>query len=169
MSSKVLAPKIKLKTDVKLKAPFIFGSIFFIYAVLSFNPYKIKMTSTASVDHSVFFVKNFKPTDITVGEYITITEPNKPYSGEEFVKLVAGVAGDKVVVEGRDIYVGGVYRGRAKEVSLKGRELEVTQGGVIPEGMLYVFAPHKDSYDSRYAEIGFISVNTVTGKARPVL
>lgn len=81
-----------------------------------------------------------------------------------FVKRVLGVAGDEIVVEGRYVFVGGT-RLYAKPKSQKGRSLAIIQAGRIPPGKLFVFSPHKDSYDSRYQEIGLIDKSQVVGRA----
>ena len=36
--------------------------------------------------------------------------------------------------------------------------------GVIPAGHYYVYAPHKDSLDSRYALVGWISEEEIIGR-----
>lgn len=59
--------------------------------------------------------------------------------------------------------------GRAKEYTLKlHRPLHVNEfTGVIPKGYYYVHTDHKDSFDSRYNEIGLIPVR-LEGKPMPI-
>ena len=84
-----------------------------------------------------------------------------------FIKKATGVAGDVVTNSGREVFVNGVSMGKAKEYTLKlHRPLEVNSfTGVIPQGYYYVHSDHKDSFDSRYEEIGLIPVSEVRGKA----
>lgn len=140
-----------------------------LVGLLFFNPYSFKMTMSESVDHSLFLVKRIEGGSINRGQYVSVLAPDKPGSGQEYVKLVAGIAGDEVNIEGRDVYVAGVYRGRAKEISLKGESLSIVEPGIIPDGHIYLFAPHKDSFDSRYKDIGFVPESLVQGIARPIL
>jgi len=160
---------VKLKGGMKRKLIIILVLLTGLYVALEFSPYRLKMTISESVGHSLFVIKKGELRSFERGQYVTVKAPADPSSGDEYVKLVAGVPGDTVEVIGRDIYVAGIYRGRAKEVSLTGRDLEVIEGGVIPEGYIYIFAPHVDSYDSRYSEIGFVRFNLVTGAAKAIV
>ncbi|MGB0906888.1 MAG: S26 family signal peptidase [Maricaulaceae bacterium] len=146
-------------------------AVLFLAAFLLFqlNPYRLKLTKTQSVDYSVFLLTDSDGSRIERDQYIAILAPNNPSAGVEYVKQVVGLPGDEIKTQGRDVYVNGVLRGKAKTHSLKGRELEMISAGIIPEGFIYVFADHKDSYDSRYKEIGLVPLKLVTASARPVL
>jgi len=85
--------------------------------------------------------------------------------GELFVKFLAGVPGDQVVREGRTFSINGKALGSAKTVSLSGAALEAATPGVIPDGYLYAYAPHKDALDSRYALMGLVPQSSVIGRA----
>jgi conjugal transfer pilin signal peptidase TrbI len=85
--------------------------------------------------------------------------------GELFVKFLAGAPGDKVVRAGRTFSIGGKPLGTAKMVSLSGVALEAASPGVIPDGYLYAYAPHKDALDSRYALMGLVHQSSVIGRA----
>jgi len=150
-----------------------FGAVFGVFVASTFiigkNPYGLKMTSTESVDHSIFLTKKEKEYNPVRGEFISLLAPNNPESGIKYVKRVVGIPGDEVLVLDRKVFVNGVSRGIAKRKSLTGRDLEPIKSGVIPEGHIYVFAEHIDSYDSRYFEIGFVSINLVKGRAKPLL
>ena len=92
--------------------------------------------------------------------YPTWTDIEKP----KFTKIVLGMSGDKILVSGRAVTVNGVTL-YAKEKSELGRSLEPITGGIVPEGKIFVYTRHKDSYDSRYAEIGLIDKKQIIGKA----
>lgn len=85
--------------------------------------------------------------------------------GELFVKFLAGSPGDLVVRDGRTFSIAGKALGTAKTVSLSGIPLEAAQPGVIPDGFLYAYAPHKDALDSRYALMGLVPQSSVIGRA----
>ena len=56
----------------------------------------------------------------------------------------------------RTVSVGGVALGRAKIHALDGRPLEAVAPGAVPLGHYYLHGDHRDSHDSRYAEIGLV-------------
>lgn len=104
------------------------------------------------------------------GELVMFDPPENPYySGRPFVKQIVGIAGDPVEVRGRRIYVAGAFVGEAKEISQDGRPLEIISPQIVPEGFVFVAGTHADSYDSRYAEIGLIPVESIVGRAYPIL
>ena len=93
-----------------------------------------------------------------------------PYpKGLGFVKIVKGIPGDVVTVQGRDFYVNGVKVATAKERSLKGQPLDLGPTGIIPPGHYFVWTPHKDSLDSRYQLTGWVKKEQITGRAVPLL
>lgn len=46
------------------------------------------------------------------------------------------------------------YLDKAKKPAKLALKTNLSREGVIPYGRYFVYAPHKDSFDSRYAEIG---------------
>jgi conjugal transfer pilin signal peptidase TrbI len=90
-------------------------------------------------------------------------------SNTPFVKRVAGVPGDEVRLVGRDVFVAGHLVGRAKPFARDGRPLTPTAQGIIPAGRYFVVGDHVDSYDSRYADIGWVGRDRIRGVARPVM
>ncbi len=85
--------------------------------------------------------------------------------GSIFVKIVTGVPGDVVSVNGREVFVNGKKIGIAKEKSERGIPLEPIKGTTLKEGEYFVSTPSKDGYDSRYARVGLIKQNEILGKA----
>ena len=85
--------------------------------------------------------------------------------GAVFLKVVKGLPGDRVSVVGRDFFVHGEYVGRAKPVSRLGQVLVANQPGVVPAGHYYLYAPHRDSLDSRYAATGYVAHERILGRA----
>ena len=86
-----------------------------------------------------------------------------------FNKYVWGIAGDTVTRVDRTFYVNGVKVAVAKPVSRLGEPLALGPVGKIPSGCMFVGTPHKDGFDSRYAQIGWVCRNRVIGTATPVL
>lgn len=95
----------------------------------------------------------------------------KDYPGlmrQAFFKRIAGVAGDSVTVNGRDVFVNDVHVGRAKTHTFDGRPLEPIEPTVISPAFLYVQGTGPDSFDSRYRSSGLVSVHDVAAKVRPL-
>lgn len=89
-----------------------------------------------------------------------------PYSrGSTFVKILAGVPGDLVTRHERDFYVNGRLIGTAKTHSKRGEPLEYGETGVLGKDQFFVAGVHKDSFDSRYALVGWISRERIKGTA----
>lgn len=88
------------------------------------------------------------------------------FAGERLMKRAAGCPGDMVVHDGRDVYLNGEFMGRAKERSRAGEPLKLGPAGPVPFGHYFAAAPHPDSYDSRYGDLGFVPEAWVNGRAR---
>ena len=89
-------------------------------------------------------------------------------AGVTFIKVVAGQPGDTVTRDGATYVVAGTVLGQAKPTSRRGEPLEPGPTGTLPEGRYFVFAPHPDSLDSRYALTGWIASEQIIGRARAI-
>jgi conjugal transfer pilin signal peptidase TrbI len=109
------------------------------------------------------------------GELVAFYPPANPrYPGRMwFVKVIRGVEGDCVSKRGGDhgaqFQINGETLAWAKPETLKGEPLLAGPTGCLPAGKIFVWTPHPDSYDSRYAEIGWIDQSRVSGRAHRVL
>ncbi|MFN3958185.1 MAG: S26 family signal peptidase [Tepidimonas ignava] len=91
-------------------------------------------------------------------------------AGALFLKRVVGVSGSIVTAKDagagfRDYFVDGRFVGRAKPVSRSGEPLKPGPDGAIPPGHYYMAADHPDSFDSRYAAVGWVAQRQIVGKA----
>jgi conjugal transfer pilin signal peptidase TrbI len=92
-----------------------------------------------------------------------------PYpAGVTFIKVLAGQPGDTVTRDGATFIVTGTPLGQAKPASRRGEPLEPGPTGTLPEGRYFVYAPHPDSLDSRYALTGWIAREQFLGRARAI-
>jgi conjugal transfer pilin signal peptidase TrbI len=83
-----------------------------------------------------------------------------PRFGAPIGKIVVGVAGDRVEIYNGHVYVNGTDRGCILDKSPRsGKPLTPIESCIIPDGYVYVWAPHPESFDSRYADIGLIQVS----------
>lgn len=138
-------------------------------ALVAAQPYFwIKVNLTPSLPGYIYVVKGQEP--INCGDTVAfeVTADNKFYPGKHWIKKLMGCPGDTVTTQGRDIFVNGVYAGTAKQYSSTGRILEKTKDVTIPDGYYYAWAPHHDSYDSRYASMGLVSKDIIIGKAHRI-
>jgi conjugal transfer pilin signal peptidase TrbI len=88
---------------------------------------------------------------------------------EMFGKIVYGLPGDVVGHDGRDVTINGVRVARMKGVTRLGEPLTPGATGRVPQGCFFAATPHKDGFDSRYAEIGFVCGRQIIGTGEPVL
>lgn len=85
-----------------------------------------------------------------------------PLFAAPIAKCVVGMAGDRVEIVNGHVFVSGVDRGRALDKSPRsGKPLTPIQPCMIPEGYVYVWAPHSESFDSRYQDMGLIHISRV--------
>ena len=101
------------------------------------------------------------------GDYVAIRPPKNRFfpAWLGFLKRVRGVAGDVIEERGRKFFVNGEELAYAKPQSLKGVPLQVGPVGVLPPGHYWVWTPHPDSFDSRYADVGWINQSRGIGRA----
>ncbi|RSV34677.1 type VI secretion protein [Sphingomonas sp. ABOLE] len=91
---------------------------------------------------------------------------NKP---EMFGKIVYGMPGDTVTHQAADVFVNGKLVAHMKALTKAGEPLTAGPTGKIPAGCYYVGTPHKDGFDSRYAEIGYACAGKIIGTGVPIL
>lgn len=151
--------------------------ILFYYFIGVFAPYCIVMAvsnyyfiaynESDSLPQRVFLVKK-RETSFKRGDYIVFRKKSLEKYNQAFIKLVAGVGGDQVDVKGDDYAINNQHLGTAKKFRKTGVPTNTSEGGIIPNGKYFVYAPHKDSFDSRYEEIGWIDSSDVIGRAYPI-
>lgn len=133
-------------------------------------PSKFDVTLSPSLRYRVFFLDKAPDKTIRRGEYLLLELSSKYImDGKPFkaTKQAACVEGDTLRVVGREYYCNDEYLGRAKDYSLKGEKLEnFVYNGVIPEGRIFLFGQHRDSFDSRY--FGFVMKEKIEAIAYPV-
>ena len=87
------------------------------------------------------------------------------FKGQRFFKRIAGVAGDEITLQGRNIFINGAAVGFARSRTLDGTTLEAIAPGVIPADRFYVQGTHEMSFDSRYRVNGLVRRDQIIGKA----
>lgn len=154
-----------LSEQIKQGWPMVLLLVASIWFVCNFS---VSVDVSRSLDEKGYLISNNKiPKRADYIEFMP-PETSRAPKGFSFVKIVKGIAGDKISIKDRDVYINDEFIGTAKERSKDGAELAVTQEMVIPEGHYFVWTPHEYSYDSRYADIGLIPAQLIHGIAYPI-
>ena len=91
--------------------------------------------------------------------------PHYKMKETNFIKLLGGTSGEKIIVNDRNIFVEGRLIGAAKTNTLKGQSLTMAESGIIPPHKFFAYTTHKDSFDSRYKDLGLIDEKDIIGTA----
>jgi len=135
-------------------------------------PYKISVTLTPSLKHRVYWlIRN--PDKVVRGDYVLFRHKELSArmgmkKSEDVMKILGCNEGDLLTVDAeKKFYCNGEYLVRAKDISLKGEQLQhFVFNGTIPKGVMFVMGQHKDSFDSRY--FGFVDKSRILAKAYPI-
>lgn len=149
----------KLRLVLIFLVPLLFVYITSLFWVLALN-------HTESLPYKLFLIR--KDALPEKGQYAVFKAPSNGRYNQPFIKRVGGTEGDIVARDGRGYYVSGKYIGDAKEFSKAGEPTKLGPVGVIPEGSYFVYTNNKDSYDSRYEEIGWVKSSDILGVAYPI-
>ncbi|MDE0150493.1 MAG: S26 family signal peptidase [Rhodospirillaceae bacterium] len=112
--------------------------------------------------------------DPKIGDRVLFDPPDGAWPGPRsglsarvpYLKTVRGVPGMRIAIAiDRTVFLDGEPVGRAKAQALDGRPLEAIAPGIIPPGHYFLHADHRDSHDSRYAEIGLVPRGRILGRA----
>ena len=132
--------------------------------------YSFSINMTESLPHYLYFIEKHKSPK--KNDYIQFEIHNHNHGHDTkyplWVKQIKGVSGDEISILNQTVFINGKLICIAKENFLNGSKANVIVQGQIPEGYVYVYAPHKDSFDSRYQEFGLVSLDDVIGVAHPV-
>ena len=101
-----------------------------------------------------------------IGDRVLFDPPGSVNAPVPYLKTVRGVPGSIVSVDpDRTVRIDGTAVGRAKTHALDGRGLAAIGPGTIPPGHYFLHADHRDSHDSRYAEIGLVPRSRILDRA----
>lgn len=127
-------------------------------------PYKVAIVQSRSASQAAF----------RRGDYVVYAfagDARKLYPGlaqQPFFKIIRGVAGDRISVKNRHVYLNGEDVGVAKAHSLDRHPLEPIAETVIPPGYFYVQGASPDSFDSRYQSSGLVRADQIIGRVVPI-
>ena len=137
-------------------------------ALWFYNHYALGLNATHSLPGTIFLIE--RGTIPQRGEHVAFRwAGGGPYPiGVTFIKVLAGQPSDTVTRDGATFMVAGTAIGQAKQLRRRGEPLQPGPTGTLPEGSYFVFAPHPDSLDSRYALTGWISREQIIGRAHAI-
>ncbi len=161
---------MKKRSKIKFLNFITFIAIMFLAGNLI--PKRISVTITPSLKNRIYLLDRYPTKEsIKANSYVLFTlesELIKDAKTHNVIKKVACTEGDDLTVRGLSYYCEGQYMGLAKEYTLEGIELDhFVYEGIIPEGKIFLFSNHIDSYDSRY--YGFLEKKDVLAIAHPML
>jgi len=128
---------------------------------------------TPSLPYTVAWLQS-RPTAFARGDFIVFAfdgEARQRYPGlarQPFFKIVRGVAGDRITVHDRHVFINGTDVGVAKAHTFDGWQLDAVDETVIPPGHYYVQGTSPDSFDSRYRASGLVRADHILGRVRPL-
>jgi conjugal transfer pilin signal peptidase TrbI len=129
---------------------------------------------TPSLPYKVAWLTR-NPSQLARGDFVVYRfegEAGSFYPGlarQPFFKIVGGLPGEVVAVDGQDVYVNGEWMGTAKSQAFDGRPLLSISPTVIPPAHFYAQGLAADSFDSRYASSGLVRFDQVIGTVVPLL
>ena len=149
-----------------LKRDLLKGILIFLITFISvgcFNDHvQILKNQSESLPYKVFlyFPKMTpKKGDITVLKY----------DGKNLIKRIIGEQGDFIQYDkNKNLYVGDFNVGPLEEKDRYERPLYGIDEGYIPNGFVFLYAPHKRSFDSRYDTLGLVEREDLRGRAIPL-
>lgn len=153
--------------NLKLKITLILAIYLAIYGIgfcladkLSFG---IRINHTASLPYKVFLSAPFN----TVKRYAHVSFYH-PHTSKSLAKRIIGLPGDQISCCENHVYVNDYDCGHAFNMTSSGSPLIPIETGIIPEGYVFVHAPHPDSFDSRYLQFGLIPISLLEETLWPI-
>lgn len=138
------------------------------------DSHALLINSSESLPNWAFFIEKNKTPER--GDYVFFnlvpTKITRAHWGDKapaFGKVVFGIPGDVVTREGSTVLVNGRPVAKLKAVSKRGERLVPGPVGIIPRDHFFLATTHKDGFDSRYADIGFVSRRQIIGTGDPIL
>jgi signal peptidase I len=152
-------------------------TIIFLAALLVglWLPTRIIVSTSASLDHRVFFMTSHKTKKIKDGDYLVFRHhdtafihPGLNQHDQLFIKQVGCSPGEKLRRNENNLFFcGQKFLGKALTRDSKGRDLpQFTFNGEVPDNNYFMVGSNPRSFDSKY--FGFIHADEIIHKALPL-
>lgn len=111
-----------------------------------------RLNASSSLPQTLFLATRFRP-PFAKGQIVSIDHPilELPVG-----KIVAGMPGDCISISNDVLFLNETEIGKIQTTTKSGKTYSPINEGIIEEGSYFVYTPHPDSFDSRYAEFGLI-------------
>jgi|DewCreStandDraft_1066081.scaffolds.fasta_scaffold00020_131 signal peptidase I len=160
-----------------IKALLIAAALVFLIRWLAFTPFIVDgesmLPNFQNEERMIVNKLIYDFRDPTRFEVIVFLAPE----GKDFIKRVIGLPGDKVRVDGDNVYINGqpisepYIQGEIDRAALEGRiynssSISITEEVTVPEGSLFVMGDNRPrSKDSRFTQVGFVPFEAIVGRA----
>ncbi|MGI6629684.1 MAG: signal peptidase I [Bacillota bacterium] len=95
------------------------------------------------------------------GDIVILNAPDRP--GTYYVKRAIALGGDRIKIKDGKVYVNGIEQ---KEPYINGSYTEGDIDTIVPPGTVFVMGDNREnSHDSRSADVSFVPVDDIEGKA----
>lgn len=139
-------------------------SVLMIIGIVVLSTTKIAVNQMQSLPFSYFII--FPWMTPKIGDYAVIEGHQTKFSkNAHFVKQIAAVEGDFIVIENNTLFINAQAVATLKNDTKTKEPLTPIYSMVIPRGYVFVLAPHERSFDSRYKEFGLVRVQNIQGRA----
>lgn len=135
-----------------------FVSIFF-----GLESFPFRINTSTSLPYRIFLRK--QKGEVKRHIYVSFSHPENT---KPLVKQVVGLPGDHIEKREDHILVNGFDCGKVVSITKTGNRVTPLDCEVIPEGYLFVYASHPESFDSRYQEFGLVEIDKIEEELWPV-
>lgn len=143
-----------------------------VLGVISLISSQVSVVYSKSNSLPYHFFLNLKHLAPKKGHYTCF---HSHWYGGQVIKKVVGMEGDTLTYDNEgnlwlvpfDIDTSKGTRlkiGKQQEFAKDGRKLTPITAGFIPKGKVFVLGEHERSFDSRYAELGLVSLSKLNGR-----
>lgn len=147
-----------------LKSLVILYAIVGAYLICDYTFKGLRINTSESLPF--YFFTSSKIKHVQRNMYVTIRHP---LAKSKLAKQVVGIPGDLIRIEDGVIYISDKVYGKILTHSRSGSPMTPINEGLIPEGYFFVYATHPQSFDSRYAEFGLVSLDQLVEELCPLL
>lgn len=145
------------------------GLKFFVLTFLSLSTIHHYMGVLYSQTRSLpeWYFLHLKQGSPRKGEYTLL---NSSWYEGRLIKQIVGIPGDTISYDEQgNLLINDRCLGKPLSQSQEGEPLTPIQAQTIPEGYVFVYAPHERSFDSRYQELGLVPQAALYGKVIPLV
>lgn len=151
---------IELLKSIAIAILATFIIITFIFQTVSVDGLSMQPTlqnkDRLILEKVTYYFRKPKPGDIVVIKYPSDTS-------QKFIKRVVAIGGDKVKIQNNKLYINGVAK---NEKYINEQTMQDFNEVQVPKGTIFVLGDNRNhSEDSRFADVGFVNLKLVVGKA----